>query len=366
MNPIAATTLHSTADGSDKVYTIAIVPNPDGGFDVVAENGKRGGTQTQQAPKAVGVSETDARKAYEKLIREKVARKYNPLDGDAAAVAARNARDGRSAGIPVMLLNSINEAEFFALLSPAQRPPWLLQEKKDGERRLIVIRNGDVAGTNRKGEFVPLAQSIARLAHFLGDDTVIDGEQVGDAFFAFDAQRINGEDLTHLGFEDRFLALAALCEASLPNPHPSFQVLPVSDAAPDIMTLVPGLRDAGSEGFVLKKRDSAYTDGRPSTGGNALKFKFYNTATVEIVGHNAVHSVRMGLYDNGLLIERGSVTIPQGTALPEIGTFAEVRYRYANRGGSIYEPSWIAARTDVGRAACEDSQLAFKGDGIPA
>ena len=39
------------------------------------------------------------------------------------------------------------------------------------------------------------------------------------------------------------------------------------------------LKEENREGIVFKKKSAPYTHGRPNSGGNMLKYKFYKTAT---------------------------------------------------------------------------------------
>jgi bifunctional non-homologous end joining protein LigD len=43
----------------------------------------------------------------------------------------------------------------------------------------------------------------------------------------------------------------------------------------------------------------------------------------------------------------GNVTIPVNFDIPRVGSVVEVRYLYAYPGGSLYQPVYLGARTDV-------------------
>jgi len=352
MATIATTTLHCHEGSSDKVYVPAIVENPAGGFNVVAAYGRRGAA-LQHLVKANAVDYGKAQKEYAKLIAAKVAKGYRPIDCDTIAVAAVSERDGRSANVPIQLLTPLTERESDALLNA--NPRVVVQEKKDGDRRLVVVgHDGNVAGVNRRGCFVPLAPAIASAASALPFDSLLDGELVGETFFAFDAQRIAGGDLTEFGFGVRFAAL----QATLANAPSSAIALVPCIAGDDRAPRIAALREAGAEGVVLRHSDAPYTAGRGTT---ACKFKFYSTASVTIVAHNDKHSVGMAVYDGTERVTIGNVTIPPSIALPAIGAIVEVRYLYAYPGGSLYQPTFLAVRSDCHASDCALAQLALKG-----
>jgi bifunctional non-homologous end joining protein LigD len=231
----------------------------------------------------------------------------------------------------------------------------------DGDRRLLVIGNdGDVAGVNRKGLFVPLPQSIVETAKTLPHDSIVDGELIGETLYAFDAQRVGGEDLTSCGFAQRFVALRAALNSVATN----IRVVPCVEGS-ERRTFAQQLRDRGAEGVVVRNSHAPYTPGRPSSGGSARKFKHYATASVVTIAHNDRHSIVMGVYDGrGTLCDVGSVTIPPSKALPSIGAVLEVRYLYAFPlpGGCLYQPTFLAVRDDIDSSECGVEQLIFKAD----
>ena len=357
---IATTTLHSTKDGADKLYVPAIVSNPNGGFDVTAQSGQRGGTLVTQKPKVVGVDEDAARKAYAALVTKKIkSGGYRPLDADAIAVAVVSERDGKSAGVPVQLLNFATASEVAALIAQS----WLIQKKMDGERRLVIANADGVFGVNRKGAIVPLPAPIVDAVKALGNDAILDGEIVGDVLHVFDAQRLHGEDVTAQGFLHRHNAMALLLCGQSDSLRIVYAFMPHSD---DHTKMIERLRERGAEGVVLRHPGAPYTDGRPSKGGNAVKFKFYNTASFEVIRHNAQHSVGVAVYDGSERVDVGNVTLPPSLTAPAIGSVIEARYLYAYRGGSIYQPTFLAVRNDVGTDACTIDQLVYKGEGVAA
>ena len=357
-NAIESTTLWSTKDGSDKTYSAAIVQNSSGGYDVVAQNGPRGGTQTVQKPKEVGVALDVARAAYAKLVKSKIKSGYNPMDGSTVAIAAVSERDGKSANVPVMLLDAIGASELAEKFGTAH---YMWQQKHDGHRRLIVTSGNEAHGVNRKGEYVPLSPAIAEAAlTMFGPEATIDGELVGDTFWAFDLLKIGGISFTDKRADARHTALRGYMEIGS-------KICAEPDAIRFVENVdsVDDLRLAGAEGIVGKLRSARYCDGKKH--GVALKYKFWNTATVEVIRQNAAHSIGVAVYAaDGTQVDVGNVTLPPSMQPPAIGAFVEVRYLYAYRNGSLYQPAFQMVRTDMTRADCAIEQLVYKGEEIAA
>jgi bifunctional non-homologous end joining protein LigD len=116
-----------------------------------------------------------------------------------------------------------------------------------------------------------------------------------------------------------------------------------------------------AEGIVFKKKNSVYTAGRPNSGGNQLKFKFYKTATFIVKDYTpGRRSVGLEVLDNGKRISVGRVTIPPNKNVPNIGDLIEVRYLYAYKGGSVYQPVYLGVRTDLDLQDADINQLVYK------
>jgi bifunctional non-homologous end joining protein LigD len=113
-----------------------------------------------------------------------------------------------------------------------------------------------------------------------------------------------------------------------------------------------------AEGAVFKLASAPYAAGRPSSGGPALKFKFTTTGSFIVAKHNECRSVALKLFR--AKESCGNVTIPPNQPIPPVGAVVEVRYLYAFRGGSVYQPVYIGERDDIDASACVADQLKFK------
>jgi len=56
------------------------------------------------------------------------------------------------------------------------------------------------------------------------------------------------------------------------------------------------------------------------------------------------------------------VTISPNKEVPKLGEIIEVRYLYAYKGGSLYQPTFLEVRDDIERAECLMGQLKFKSN----
>lgn len=122
------------------------------------------------------------------------------------------------------------------------------------------------------------------------------------------------------------------------------------------------LKARNAEGITFKDLRAEWTPGRPASGGTQLKFKFYASATCIVCGRNSTkRSIALGLLDeNGKEITVGNATIYPNFALPNINDLVEIKYLYAYKEGSLYQPIYKGIRTDVDMAECTLSQLKYK------
>ena len=58
----------------------------------------------------------------------------------------------------------------------------------------------------------------------------------------------------------------------------------------------------------------------------------------------------------------GNVTIPANCEIPQKGDLVEVRYLYAYKGGSLYQPTYLGKRSDVDEDECVLNQLKYKAE----
>lgn len=365
MNAIAKTSLYYSEGSSDKEYHAEIVEVA-GGNVVNFRYGRRGAALTAGTKTSAPVDFTQAKKIYDKLVKEKTSKGYTPDVSGAAYQGTENA--GLKTDFTPQLLNPINEDEAMRLIGD---DAWAAQEKMDGERRAAHANAGSVTGMNRKGLSVLLPQATAdelQSIETASGAIRVDGEMVGDTLHVFDLHVYRGECIHSLPWLSRML-LAGEALAGCRQ----IKAVPVAVTPDDKRALWNKVKAAHGEGVVFKRLDGHVKEGRPNTGGDWLKLKFTESASCFVLEVNSgKRSVRIGLLgisdrpnavEGRMMVPVGNVTIPPNHAVPVAGDIVEVEYLYAYKGGSIYQPVYHGKRTDLDINACTTGQLKYKPEG---
>jgi bifunctional non-homologous end joining protein LigD len=326
-------------------------------FTVNFQYGRRHSTLSGGSKTAVPVAYEQAKKTYDKLVKEKKGKGYSeglsgtPYDGSPKA--------GQLSGLIPQLLNQINEVTAFELI---EDPEWVMQEKKDGRRFMLQRKAGEILGSNREGMIVAIPTPVAQAAASLEGDFVMDGEAVGDVFFVFDLLEATGEDLRQLGVVERHCRLSALLQYS----SPGIQIVPLLETADDKREQFYRLRSIRAEGVAFKRANAPYVPGRPNSGGDHLKFKFTADATCLVRRINCKRSVEIGMEgEAGEIVGVGNVTIPANHEVPNEGDLVKVRYLYAYRRGSLFQPVYLGSREGEGIGKADNiATLKYKQDGV--
>jgi bifunctional non-homologous end joining protein LigD len=334
--------LFYTGNGSDKVYQ-AHLRQKDAGWVVDYGNGPRGGTLRTGTKTATPLAYDAARKIYDKLVREKTSGGYTPDQSGTLYTASDLA--GRKSGELPQLPTAITEDQAELLFRDRR---WGLQQKADGENRILIVEGATVRGTNRRGLFVDIPQ------HWTGPNsdgrTVIAGEHVGDRFMAFDLLEFMGQDYRGRPFLSRFHDLEQIA-----GPVPWMEVLELSVATEDKRRGAAEILASNGEGFVFKRLEAHFEAGRSE---DSLKFKFTETATCLVLRQNAQRAVAVGLRDDtGAMLDLGNVTIPPSEALPLVGSLVEVRYLYRYDDGKFEQPVFKMPRPDMTEDAAVLAQV---------
>jgi bifunctional non-homologous end joining protein LigD len=255
------------------------------------------------------------------------------------------------------LLNEIDEATARKLcLDPA----WGAMEKKDGERRPLLIENGKAEGTNRYGIYTGGMKTSIAKAIDASINLIIDTEDMGTKLEAFDMIEIDGKNLRNMGFGKRH---QALCDSPTIANSKSISIVPLFVTSEDKLALLERMIAENREGLVFKKLNAPYTPDRPASMGDQLKFKLYDECSVMVTKINVQRSFQMGVFDkDGNQVIVGNCTIPANAKIPTVGDVIEVKYLYAYKGGSLYQPSLNKPRPDQRTEECRQSQLKYKPD----
>src|SRR5208283_4974372 len=123
--------LYYCQGGSDKIYN-ASIEEENGLFYVRFSFGRRGSTLQTGTKTQSPVPYEKAKKIYDALVSEKLAKGYTP--GASGTPYQATSNEKRTSGVLPQLLNSVEESEVAALL--ADNSFWA-QEKKDGVRCMI-------------------------------------------------------------------------------------------------------------------------------------------------------------------------------------------------------------------------------------
>ena len=343
-------TLFYREGSSDKIYQVAIEPNGNQ-FVVNFAFGRRGSTLSTGTKTQTPVDIEAAGKIFEKLVNEKKAKGYT--EGESGTPYQHSEK--QSSGILPQLLNPVDEVEASALVTDSN---WCMQEKFDGRRMMLEKQGAAIHGINRKGLMVGLPSPVTVNAQKIHDSFIIDGECVGDMFYAFDILERNGQPQTMLPYQLRLDILADLLNDSQ---HPNIKLVETAYEAIDKATMLTQLKQQNKEGVVFKRLDASYTAGRPNSGGAQLKHKFYATLSAVVAKINKQRSVELRLLNGEGWIPVGNVTIPANASIPKLGQVIEVRYLYAfPQSHCLFQPTYMGTRSHVNQMECLATQLKYK------
>lgn len=185
--------------------------------------------------------------------------------------------------------------------------------------------------------------------------SVIAGEDLGDTIPCFDLISEKNK-----GYRDR-LAMLNTHLSNIWNKDMKIKSVFTAWTEKEKRKLYADLKKANAEGIVFKNAIAHYTPGRPASGGAQVKFKFYATASV-IAGpvNTGKRSVSMYILDNGVETDVGNVTVYPNQSMPKKGDILEVKYLYAYKDGSLFQPVLLSFRDDLDESACDIKQLKYK------
>lgn len=345
-------TLYYKEGSSDKVYQCAIEPAGER-FVVNFAYGRRGSTLNTGTKTNVPVDYDDAKRIYDKLVKEKTAKGYSAgLDSPQPQHLEK-----QPSNVLPQLLNAIEEKQVLDLMD---NDDWAMQEKHDG-RRLIVQKLGqDIIGINKKGNVVGLALPLFEVVRRFDADVTIDGESIGDYFYAFDLLELDGVDIRNWPYRER---LAALMNLLFSVQQTTIKFVATAFTVKQKIALLDQLKRGRKEGIMFKQLHSAYIAGRPNSGGSHLKHKFVATLSAVVARVNRQRSVGLQLLGQDGWVSCGNVTIPANHKIPQPGQVVEVQFLYAfKESGVLFQPVYLGQREDVDDTECLTSQLKYKAE----
>jgi bifunctional non-homologous end joining protein LigD len=355
--------LYFRQGSSDKVYHLQL-DNTDDKWSVQAQWGRRG-FALQSDVKVRESTYEEAKRAYDRILREKTGKGYQiaqaTANGDAAISVGLPATKEHSGHVPE-LLTPIDEPEALRL---AQDVSWWFQQKFDGRRLAVQKADGKYSGINKLGQIIPIDSRLAGsldLAQAQG--FLADGEISDSHFYIWDLLRVNDTDLRIQPYEIRYIHLTRLFRGV----HESLRVCETAMTPKAKRAFVKAMHDANAEGFVCKNRYAAYAGGR---AGQHYKCKFVATASF-IVGpkpdkkaSDGHRSIAVYLLDENRPRFMGTVGVPDRYPLPRVEQIVEVRYLYCHPGpdGKLIQAKYFGkVRDDVALGDCCVSQLKLKAE----
>jgi bifunctional non-homologous end joining protein LigD len=353
--------LYFRQGSSDKVYHLQL-ENVEDKWSVETQWGRRG-SALQSDVKANGVPYEEARRVYDRILREKTGKGYQiaqaTTNGDAPISIGLPASKEQSGHVPE-LLTPIEEPEALLL---AQDASWWFQQKFDGRRLAVQKADGKYSGINKLGQVIPFDSRLSEPLDLVQAKAFLaDGEITDSHFYIWDLLSVNDTDLRTEPYEIRYVHLTRLFRGI----HQTLRVCETAMTPKAKRAFVKAMHEVNAEGFVCKNRYAAYAAGR---AGQHFKCKFVATASF-IVGpkpdkkaDDGHRSIALYLLDGNRPRFMGTVGVPDRYPLPRVEQVVEVRYLYCHPGpeGKLIQAKYFGkVRDDVQLAECTVSQLKLK------
>jgi len=357
------TELYFRQGSSDKLYHLQL-ENVDERWSVQAQWGRRG-SALQRDVKANEVSYDEAKRVYDRVLREKMGKGYQiaqaTTNGDTPISVGFPSAKEHSGHIPE-LLTPIEEPEALRLADDAS---WWFQQKFDGRRLAVRKADGKYSGINKLGQIIPIDSRLSEALDFVQAKAFLaDGEITDSHFFIWDLLSVNDSDLRAEPYEIRYVHLTRLFRGV----HQTLRVCETAMTPKAKRSFVKIMHDVNAEGFVCKNRYAAYAGGR---AGQHFKCKFVVAASF-IVGpkpekkaNDGHRSIAVYLLDDNRQRFMGTVGVPDRYRLPKEGEVVEVQYLYCHPGpdGKLIQSKYFGkVRDDIEIAECSVSQLKVKAN----
>jgi bifunctional non-homologous end joining protein LigD len=354
--------LYFQQGSSDKVYHLQL-ESVEGQWSVNAQWGRRG-SALQSDTKVSSVAYEEAKRVYDRIIREKTGKGYR------IAQAATHGATTISVGLPSKehsghvpeLLTPIEEPEALQLVQDAS---WWFQQKFDGRRLAVQKKDGEYSGINKLGQLIPIDTRLTKCLESVQAQTfLVDGEITDSRFHLWDLLDIDGTDLRIQPYEIRYARLGLVFRGV----DEALRVCETAMTPKAKRSFVKAMHESRAEGFVCKNRNSAYAGGR---AGQHFKYKFVTTSSF-IVGPKPAakaadehRSIALYLLEENRQRFMGTVGVPERYAIPREGQIVEIRYLYCHPGadGKLIQAKYFGKiRNDVAIGDCSASQLKLKAD----
>jgi bifunctional non-homologous end joining protein LigD len=354
MNTIQKISLFCKEGSSDKEYNTQLMETV-GGYIVNFQYGRRGSSLTPGSKTLTPVSLETATKIYNKLIAEKMGKGYKPGNDSGAGIFTSVAASvDVNTFIPHLLMPILEETELEKYLRDDN---YIAQEKKDGHHKTLKRIGTTVSVRNKKGKSIEYSKELEKILIGMKHNVHLDVEAIGDTYHAFDIMEYNNKDLKGIGYLKRIETL----QEAMKNIGLGITPVPIAIGYTAKKTLYDRLKKEGKEGIVFKQINATYQQGvRNET---MVKFKFYATLSARVAsGREGKRSIGLELLEGNKWIPVGNCTIGGTKPIPLIGSICEIKYLYAYKGGSLYQPSFKELRTDVDASECLINQVKYKSE----
>lgn len=226
----------------------------------------------------------------------------------------------------------------------------VMQEKLNGKRGLVKVKDGTTTFFNRAGEERPLPYFLKNSFRRLRGDYLFDGEIVGKKFYAFDlvqAPRL----WPNASWAERGKALSH--HYSLPNVEIVSTFFEKQKGEAFLL-----LKAARSEGVVFKDRRAPYREGR---GDSWIKYKFTHDVdcVVTAVRPTGRDNLELAVYAGQTLVPVGKVSALSGDG-PRValGDVVTVTVLDVSESNQLIQPVTPVIRDDKKPEECGIDQLA--------
>jgi len=363
VKPTETIELYFQQGSSDKVYHLQL-ESVEQQWSVHAQWGRRG-SALQSDAKVSSVAYEEAKRVYDRIIREKTGKGYliaqAKTNGDAPISVGLPSVKERSGHAPE-LLTPIEEPEALQLVQDAS---WWFQQKFDGRRLAVQKKDGQYSGINKLGQLIPIDSRLTKCLESVQAETfLVDGEITDSRFHLWDLLSINGTDLRIQPYEIRYARLGLVFRGV----DDALRVCETAMTPKAKRAFVKAMHESRAEGFVCKNRNAAYAGGR---AGQHFKYKFVTTSSF-IVGPKPAakaadghRSIALYLFEENHQRFMGTVGVPERYAIPREGQIVEIRYLYCHPGadGKLIQAKYFGKiRNDVALGECSANQLKLKAD----
>lgn len=354
---IKSADLYFKEGSSDKVY-YATIENNASGHVVNFSYGRRGSALKNGTKTNAPVSLEKASDIFDKLVKEKMSKGYRPIaNANPQEIHVAENLPNTPTSSKCVLLNPITEEEVDEYI---KNDDWVAQHKLDGVRFMLHRHESKTKAYNRRGLNASIPTPIWNSVDNNSKSFLIDGELIGDTYHVFDLLEYENNNVCDKSLTVRSSLLKTLIDEIKSE---NIVYTEVYSGENSKRKLYDRLIKENQEGIVFKNKNAKYYVGRPASGGDYLKCKFYSTCSAVVTEINDKRSVAIGLYKGKKLVSAGNVTISANFEIPNVGSVVEVKYLYARKqSGSLYQPIYLGERTDILEKECVQSQLKYKSE----